>query len=140
MSTSGDKFATAVTCIDGRVQRPVSDWVKLQMNVHHVDLVTEPGPDKVLSEGPKSLIDEIMRKVAFSVRHHFSPVVILAGHDTCAANSANREEHFEQIKDGVEAILSYHLKVRVVGVWVNEWGSVELVCDTQTQDSVKSFL
>jgi carbonic anhydrase len=140
MPISNERFATAITCIDGRVQRPVSDWVKLHVNVHHVDLVTEPGPDKVLSSGPSSLIDEVMRKVAFSVRHHFSPVVVLAGHDNCAANPVSREEHIEQIMDGVEVILSYHTHLRVLGLWVNEWGSVELLWDTQTQESIRSFL
>lgn len=140
MPVSNEKFATAITCIDGRVQRPVSDWVKLHVNVDHVDLVTEPGPDKVLSSGPTSLIDEVLRKVAFSVRHHFSPVVILAGHDNCAANQVSREEHIEQIKDGVEVILSYHLKVRVIGLWVGEWGSIELLWDTQTPETMRSFM
>jgi hypothetical protein len=140
MSTSNDKFGTAITCIDGRVQRPVSDWVRFNCNVHHVDLITEPGPDKVFSSGPKHLIDDVMRKVAFSVKHHFSPVVALSGHDTCAANPVSREEHVKQILDGVEVVLSYNLQVRVVGLWVSEWGSVELLWDTQSQKEARSFL
>jgi carbonic anhydrase len=140
MPVSNERFATAITCIDGRVQRPVSDWVKLHVNVDHVDLVTEPGPDKVLSSGQSKLIDEVLRKVAFSVRHHFSPVVVLAGHDSCAANPVSREEHIEQILDGVEVILSYRLKVRVMGLWVGEWGSIELLWDTEANKSVPSFL
>lgn len=139
MPVSNERFATAITCIDGRVQRPVSDWVKLHVNVDHVDLVTEPGPDRVLSSGPKNMIDEVLRKVAFSVRHHFSPVVILAGHDNCAANPVSREEHIEQIKDGVEVILSYHLKVRVIGLWVGEWGSIQVLWDTQSAENIPKF-
>ena len=135
-----DTFATAITCIDGRVQRPVTDWVKLQFNVHHVDLITEPGPDKVLSSGPQQMVEDMMRKVAFSVRHHFSEVVVVSGHDTCAANAVSKEEHVEQILDGVEKILSYRLKVRVLGIWVDEWGSVELVYDSQGTDKLHSFL
>jgi carbonic anhydrase len=135
-----DKFATAITCIDGRVQRPVTDWVKLHLNVHHVDLITEPGPDKVLSEGPQNLIDEIMRKVTFSVQNHFSPLVALTGHYDCAANSASKEEHVEQILEGVRVILSYKLNVRVLGLWVNEWNSVDLVWDTQARERPASHL
>lgn len=135
-----DTFATAITCIDGRVQRPVTDWIKLQANVHHVDLITEPGPDKVFSVGPPHIVQDIMRKVQFSVRHHFSEVVVLSGHDTCAANAATKEEHHEQILDGVETILSYQMKVRVLGVWVNEWGSVDLVYDSQPSQPTRSFL
>ena len=135
-----DKFATAITCIDGRVQRPVTDWVKLHTNVHHVDLVTEPGPDKALSSGPQNLIDEIMRKVSFSVRYHYSPVVILNGHHDCAANAASDEEHIEQILEGVRVILSYKLNVRVVGLWLNQWESIELVWDTQAREAAQSHL
>ena len=140
MTASSEKFATAITCIDGRVQRPVSDWVRFHVNVHHVDLVTEPGPDKVLSSGPSRFAEDVMRKVAFSVRHHFSPVVAMTGHDLCAANPVSREEHVEQIIESVEVILSYQLNVRVLGLWVTEWGSVELLWDTQTNETIRSYL
>jgi len=139
MSNSNERFGTAITCIDGRVQRPVSDWVKFNFNVHHVDLITEPGPDKVLSTGPSHLIEDVMRKVAFSVRHHFSPIVAVSGHDTCAANPVSREEHVQQILDGVEVVLSYNLNVRVVGLWVSEWGSVELLWDTHAKSEAPNF-
>jgi len=70
-----EKFATAITCIDGRVQQPISDWMKLHTNVEYVDLITEPGPDKELSDGSAHVIDEIVRKVSFSILHHSSSVV-----------------------------------------------------------------
>ncbi|HKO45429.1 MAG TPA: carbonic anhydrase [Pyrinomonadaceae bacterium] len=135
-----DTFATAITCIDGRVQRPVTDWVKLHVNVDHVDLITEPGPDKVFSAGPAEVMQDMMRKVSFSVQHHFSKVVILSGHDTCAANGVSREEHVEQILDGVERIQGYRLNVRIIGLWVGEFGSVEVVYDSQPVERKTSFL
>lgn len=135
-----NKFATAITCIDGRVQQPVADWMKLHNNVHYVDLITEPGPDKVLSSESTYVVDEIIRKVSFSVRHHESPVVALCGHHDCAANHANREEHIEQIHEGVRVLLSYNLNVRILGLWLNEWNSVELVWDTQEHEARRSFL
>jgi len=131
------KFATAITCIDGRVQQPVADWVKLNMNVEYVDLVTEPGPDKVLSSETTYVVDEIIRKISFSIRHHHSPVVALCGHHDCAANDADREEHIEQILEGVHVLQSYNLNVRLLGLWLNEWGSVELVCDTQQRETLE---
>jgi carbonic anhydrase len=137
---TNDRFATAITCIDGRVQRPITDWMKLHLNVDHVDLVTEPGADKVLSDGPDHLIQDVMRKVSFSLRHHFSQTVAISGHDTCAANPVSREEHIEQIKDAIEVILSYRVHVRVLGLWVNEWGSVELVWDSESSDLARSSL
>ena len=93
------KFATAITCIDGRVQQPVVDWMKLHVNVEYVDLVTEPGPDLVLSEGTTYVIDDIVRKARFSVERHASPVVAVCGHHDCAANGADKEKHREQLRE-----------------------------------------
>lgn len=124
-------FATAITCIDGRVQQPVVDWVRLYTNVRYVDLITEPGPDKELSEGAATIISEIVRKVRFSIEHHGSSLVALAGHEPCAANPVSREKQLEQIVEGVRVLMSQELPARVVGLWVTESGSVDLVCDTE---------
>jgi carbonic anhydrase len=135
-----NKFATAITCIDGRVQQPIVDWMKLNANVHYVDLITEPGPDKALSDGPVHVIDEIARKVSFSILHHSSNVVAVTGHFDCAANDADKEEHIEQILEGIRVLLSYQINARVLGLWLNEWESVELVWDTQGRETARNFL
>ena len=135
-----NKFATAITCIDGRVQQPIADWMKLNLNVHYVDLITEPGPDKALSDGPVHIIDEIVRKVSFSILNHSSNVVALTGHYDCAANDADKEEHIEQILEGIRVLLSYRLNARVLGLYLNEWNSVELVWDTQERERAISLL
>ncbi len=134
------RFATAITCIDGRVQQPIVDWMKLHTNVHYVDLITEPGPDKALSDGPVHVIDEIVRKVSFSILHHSSNVVAVTGHFDCAANDADKEEHIEQILESIRVLLSYQINARVLGLWLNEWESVELVWDTQEREPARNFL
>ena len=134
------KFATAITCIDGRVQQPVADWMKLNTNVEYVDLITEPGPDKVLSSETTYVVDEIIRKVTFSIRYHNSPVVALCGHHDCAANAADREGHIKQITEGIRVLQSYNLNVRLLGLWLNEWASVELVCDTEQREAAQLSL
>ncbi len=134
------RFATAITCIDGRVQQPIVDWMKLNTNVHYVDLITEPGPDQALSDGPVHIIDEIVRRVSFSILHHSSNVVAVTGHFDCAANDADKEEHIEQILESVRVLLSYQINARVLGLWLNEWESVELVWDTQEREPARNFL
>ncbi len=135
-----DNFAVAITCIDGRVQQPISDWVKLKFNVRYVDLITEPGPDRVLAEGDEDVIASVVRKTLFSIKHHDSQVVVLAGHDTCAANPASKEQHFEQILEGVRVLMSHNLPARIVGLWVNEWHSVDLVWDSGEQGAKAGYL
>ena len=43
-------FVTAINCIDGRVQKPITEFAVRKFKAAYVDLITEPGPDKVLSE------------------------------------------------------------------------------------------
>ena len=132
-------FATAITCIDGRVQQPVTDWMKSYAGVDHIDLVTEPGPDKVISDGTQPVVDEVVRKVSFSIRHHASSVVALAGHYDCAANTATREEHVEQIVKSMRVLLAYNLEARLLGLYLNKESSVELVWDSQVHDQARTF-
>ena len=40
-------FATAINCIDGRTHLPVIDYMRGQFGVDFVDMVTEPGPNKI---------------------------------------------------------------------------------------------
>ena len=44
------KFATAISCMDGRVQDPISRYIKEKFNVDYVDTITEPGPNKIIAE------------------------------------------------------------------------------------------
>ena len=124
------KFATAINCIDGRVQTPVLDWMKLHLNVDYVDLITEPGADgaMVLSTEIRT---RIFDKVCLSLKVHNPIAIAIAGHWDCKANPLAREEHLEQIREGVRIIEAWGLRRRVVGLWVNEWGYVDLIRDTE---------
>ncbi|MEX2621008.1 MAG: carbonic anhydrase [Egibacteraceae bacterium] len=44
-------FATAITCIHGRVHAPVTEWIRQRFGVDHVDLITAPGADAVCAYG-----------------------------------------------------------------------------------------
>jgi hypothetical protein len=50
------KFATALNCMDGRVQITIIEFLKKKFKVDYVDMITEPGIDKILAEGNKELI------------------------------------------------------------------------------------
>jgi len=80
------RFGTALNCIDGRTQIPIIKWFKENSNVDYVDLITEPGVDKVLSQGNWAEIDRVKDKVIISINAHNSNIVAVVGHYDCAAN------------------------------------------------------
>ncbi len=120
-------FGSAINCIDGRAQGPVADWVKTNGHVQYVDMVTEPGADKVLAQGTPAQIESIKRSVLISVNAHKSGIIAIAGHHDCAANPVSLEEHFAHIRAAVQVIASWGLPVRIVGLWVKEGGDIEVV-------------
>lgn len=123
-------FGTAVNCIDGRAQQPVWDWMRYFCNTQYVDMITEPGVDKCLREGSPEMIDAIKTKIRLSLHGHGSNVVAVVGHYDCLINPASREKHWEDISQATEVVVSWGLAARVVGLYVNEWLTVELVIDT----------
>ena len=126
------RFVTAVNCIDGRVQTPVLDWMKKFCGVDYVDLITEPGPDQVLSEGPAEKVQALREKVMTSVMVHSTELIAVAGHDDCAANPVSKERHLEQIQKSVEVVSGWWMPACVLGLWVNERWPVEMVADTRS--------
>lgn len=130
------RFATALNCIDGRAQAPLIEWVKLHSGADYVDLITYPGADRALPSGHRETIEEIRWKVFLSRRVHNPKVIAVAAHYDCLANPVSREEHLDLIRESVGVIASWGLAVRIVGAWVNEWNSVELVCDTKEWKSL----
>jgi hypothetical protein len=127
MTSRKSRFAAAINCIDGRVQEPVSRWLRGWFNVDYVDTITEPGADKALLESAER-VESIRRRVMVSVTVHNSCGITIVGHHECAGNPVSKEEHLEAIKRCVEVIASWELPVPTVGLWVNEQWAVEVVC------------
>jgi hypothetical protein len=120
-------FATAITCIDGRVQAPVSEWVKQNARADYVDTIAWPGPDHLLNTAPEAILDEIRKMVAISVSAHGSAFIAIAGHYDCAAFPDDREGHLAAIRDAITVVAGWGFPVRVVGLWVNEQWQIEVV-------------
>lgn len=116
------KFATSVSCMDGRIQIPLNAWIKENYSVDYVDTITEPGDDKTIADD--SILESIKTKINISINAHKSKLIVLSGHYDCAANPVSNEEHVEMIKKGVEIISSLNLGVKVIGVWVDDLWNV----------------
>ncbi|MBT5200246.1 MAG: hypothetical protein HOK63_06425 [Thaumarchaeota archaeon] len=111
------KFATSVTCMDGRIQLPLAKWIKENYSVDYVDAITEPGIDKKVAENNE--LDSIKTKVGISINAHKSQLIVVSGHYDCAGNPVSDEEHISQIKKGVDVISSWNTGAKVIGVWVD---------------------
>ncbi len=122
------EFATAINCIDGRVQAPVNEFIRHNYGVDYVDVITVPAPDRVLSEnGSVDIIRSIKEYASISVEKHGSNIIVIAGHHDCAANPVGEKEHRRQIGEAVKNIKEWGLGVDVHGVWVGEdWEAVLL--------------
>ena len=119
------KFATSVSCMDGRIQIPLTNWIKENFSVDYVDTITEPGIDKQVADNTD--LESIKTKVGISINKHESELIIVSGHYDCAGNPVSNEEHITQIKKGIEVISSWNLGVKVVGVWVDDTWKINTV-------------
>ena len=120
-------FATAINCIDGRAQAPVTEWVRANTRADFVDTVTSPGPDHLLTHATPERLDLLRKMVEISVNAHGSQTVAIAGHYDCAAFPADRTQHFAAIRDAVAVVRGWGMPVVVVGLWVNEQWQIEQV-------------
>lgn len=121
-------FAATINCMDGRTQLPVINYVKDKYGVDYVDVITEPGPNKLLAErGDEALLASIRRRLEISVLKHGSRHVVIVGHHDCAGNPVEKETQLRQIADAVETVRSWGLPCEVAGVWVDEHWKVHEV-------------
>jgi hypothetical protein len=122
------KFGTAINCMDGRTQLPVINWLKEKYSLDYVDMITEPGPDKMLTLGKPEQVESIKSRVLISVNAHGSETILVAAHDDCAGNPVSKDKHIAQVKECVNILRSWKLPVKnVVGVWINDKWNIEVV-------------
>ncbi|MEM4157718.1 MAG: hypothetical protein QXZ28_00630 [Candidatus Methanomethylicaceae archaeon] len=122
------KFGTAINCMDGRVQIPVIEWLKKRYSVDFVDMITEPGPVKLLSNDlEETKIQSIKERVEISVKKHGSKIVAIIAHNDCAGNPVRKEIQLKQMDVAIKKVRSWGLEAEIVGLWVDDrWQVNEL--------------
>ena len=127
--TSQNSFACAINCMDGRVQDAVKNYMKEHYGVDYVDMVTEPGPNKILAENSDSaVIENIKKRVEVSTHHHGSKVIAIIGHFGCAGNPTEKEEQIQHLKKAEETVKSFGFDAEIILLWVDgDWTTVEKV-------------
>jgi hypothetical protein len=89
--------------------------------VDYVDMITEPGPDRLLAEAKDlTACASIRRRFKISINRHRSSLVAIAGHYDCAGNPSGKETQLEQILTAIKTLKSWNFEVEVIGLWVDE--------------------
>ena len=116
------KFATAINCIDGRVQKPVAEYIEKSFNVDYVDMITEPGPNRILSEGKDiNIIEYLKKKVEISVEKHNSQIIAVAAHYDCAGNPENKDAQKQHLRKAVNVITLWGFPAKtIIALWLDE--------------------
>jgi len=123
------KFACVINCMDGRAQDAVKDYMKKSYGVDYVDMVTEPGPNKILADNSDlAIIENIKKRVEISVGHHGSKVVAIVGHFGCAGNPTEKEEQIKHLRVAKKTVESFGFPIEIILLWVDgDWQTVEQV-------------
>lgn len=124
-----ETFACAINCMDGRVQEIVRNYMKTAYQVDWVDMITEPGPDRILCEcTEKAVVQDIEKRLKISVEHHGTKVVAIVGHEKCAGNPVSKKEHIRQLREDKKTVQAFGLPVQITLLWVPEgWKTVEVI-------------
>ena len=107
---AGGRFATSISCMDGRIQTVLNDWIRGNYGVDYVDTITAPGVDGRVARNDD--LGKIIQMARISVEKHGSRLIVVSGHHDCAGNPVSEEEHKGHIRSAVS----------VIGAWEGEHG------------------
>lgn len=120
------EFATALSCIDGRIQRPVNEFLLAEFEVTYLDTVTRAGMIKYLTASYDPATTAIVVDLDSSIRAHSPKRLALVAHQDCAGNPIDDEIQFRQLEDGLAHFRRRYPELSIVGVWVDTAMNIEL--------------
>lgn len=121
-------FATTISCMDGRIQKCVSDHVSTQANSTYVDTITLAGPSKVISDNIlNGVIEDLKFRVNISVNEHESRYIAVVGHFDCAGVLEDDKTQKEYILNSSKIVQHWYPNIVVEALWVNELFEVEVL-------------
>jgi len=114
--------------MDGRVQLPVITFLKERFRVDYVDVISEPGPNRILAEQAESArVESILHRVNISVEKHGSKGIAIVGHYDCAGNPAEKGEQLSHLQTAIDFLGNHYGGVDIIGLWVDDqWQVTEV--------------
>ena len=118
-------FYTAINCMDGRIQEPVTNYIKKKYNVLFVDMITSAGPVKILSNEKTENLEPIISCIDISLKKHESQGIAIVAHYDCAGNPIPDEKQKKLLKKSVAFLMKKYMNVSVCGLWVDKNKKIE---------------
>ena len=120
-------FYTAINCMDGRIQEPVTNYIKKKYNVLFVDMITGAGPVKILSNKKSENLESLISCIDISLKKHKSKGIVIVAHYDCAGNPISDEEQKKLLQKSVIFLANKYINVSVCGLWVDKNSKVEQI-------------
>ena len=121
-------FATALNCMDGRVQLSINRAARLLFGVSYVDTITEAGVVRFLSDELEAReTHAALSSIRISLERHGSRSIAVAAHHDCAGNPQSDTAQQEQLRRAVAFLRSQFTGCRVAGLWVGDDWTAQIV-------------
>lgn len=132
MSQVGESFFTSIGCMDGRVQEPILHFGQRKFNAKYADTITEAGLVGLLARNPDNkLLKSLKSKILISLEKHHSKGIIVHGHQECAGNPVEDDQHKKDVLKTAQTIAALIKNdIQIIPVFVKrsekEWAVEEL--------------
>ena len=121
MKDNSMPFCTVISCMDGRVQKPVMDFLASKYGYDLPDTITDPGPVKDLASANDTVyLDRVCARIDISVHKHGSRHIFLTGHHDCAGNPVSREAQIRQLGISSQRIKARYPECQVNTLYIND--------------------
>jgi len=120
-------FYTVINCMDGRIQESVVNYIKKKYNVLFVDMITDAGPVKILSNKKSDNLESIISCIDISLKKHQSKGIAIVAHPDCAGSPISDEEQKKLLQKAVFFLINKYTNVSVCGLWVEKNNKVEKI-------------
>lgn len=94
--------------------------MKRKTGADYIDMVTEPGPVRILDlQEPAPLLESVKNRLDISVRKHGASFIGIFGHHDCAGNPLPREAQEPQVRESVRRVAGWFPEAEVRGYWID---------------------
>lgn len=117
-----ETFVTVVSCMDGRIQKPLREFATQRFQVDHADTITDRGGllRHLAEEDNADYVDNMMEDIQVSLKAHNSKGVVIAGHESCAGYPIPDDQKKREVVHAAGLIRSSAPGVEVIPVFVRK--------------------